>query len=473
MQRHCACKEPDLQHKRQLLRQVSQAKIDVTDSGTTIEIPVVVNIAFRTTQYRKYAAEVDWVIAELNKDFAKQASNFNTTGPYADADKKATYTDYIGRAANCKVVFKKQQVRYKPVGRQRSTNLNVLDRRIKRKSRAISPDTTLNLWVADISSGILGYAQFPWELKRKAKTDGVVITKGVFGRLATYQNYNLNKTLTHEVGHWMGLYHTFQNTFNYDGGNIDYRDGTAEEEVQEMKGDCVVDTPPQRDPTYGNPLANPSSWPTSRARDESKAYRHMYMNFMDYSNDIAMFMFTADQSIKLRLLTYLYRPKLVSTFTGATTPVAAVTTTTTTTTAKAQTVWSTRFENTDGWHIRPRFNRASNARLVEKAGQNDSNALVLRRRSHAITTLDLSTLPEGTRRVELEVDAKHMNGAFIYTRIPGRRRWRRNRLRHRGAEYATKRIRLRGRFVANYRIMLRSAPRRTYFDRIAVVAYTK
>ncbi len=76
--------------------------------------------------------------------------------------------------------------------------------------------------------------------------------------------FSLNKTLTHEVGHWLGLYHTFQETFDYVGGNIDYADGNAAEEIEEKTGDCVTDTPPQAAPTYGNPLTTPNVWPSSK-----------------------------------------------------------------------------------------------------------------------------------------------------------------------------------------------------------------
>jgi len=99
-----------------------------------------------------------------------------------------------------------------------------LDSNIKKVSPPVEPNRYLNLWIADFNNGLLAYAQFPWD--NAPSTDGVVIAKGTFGRKPIYNEYNLNKTMTYEVGHWLGLYYTFQETFAYDGGNIDYQDGT-------------------------------------------------------------------------------------------------------------------------------------------------------------------------------------------------------------------------------------------------------
>ncbi len=463
-QRKCACPELDFSQRRSILRSLSQAQTRVNDDGNTITIPVVVNICFKTPHFEHYAAEVDWVIAELNKDFAKQASNFNTTGPFTKTDLRNTYLDYVGRAANAKIVFQKQTVRYKPVGAQSSGNLATLDSRIKGPAPAVAPTTTLNIWVPEMTSGILGYAQFPWDLASKPNTDGVVVARGCFGRCATYTNFNLNKTLTHEVGHWLGLYHTFQSTHTYGGGNIDYMDGNAEQEAQEAKGDLVVDTPPQRNPTYGNPLATISTWPTSQPTDETKSYRHMFMNFMDYSNDIALFMFTAHQSTKMRIMMYMYRSQLVPSFSGD-----APAATEAPPAPEPTKLYGHNFENSDGWRLLPRFRRAENARLEVGKGVAGTKALALRRFSSARTTVDLSGANGSAATLKLSAKQTGWN-ARLYVRPKGSRRWRMYRIMARSNSYVEKTIRLPGPFTAGYRLWLRGASKRapTYFDKLEI-----
>lgn len=140
---------------------------------------------------------------------------------------------------------------------------------------------TLNIYTVGFNSGaaagLLGYATFPWDYAAKASDDGVVILfSSVPG--GTTAPYNLGQTLTHEAGHWVGLYHTFQ------GGCS----GT---------GDGVADTPAESGPAYGCP----------RNRDScSSPGLDPIHNYMDYSDDSCMTEFTPGQAerIKLALATY-------------------------------------------------------------------------------------------------------------------------------------------------------------------------
>ncbi|XWV25828.1 zinc metalloprotease [Tupanvirus soda lake] len=307
--RICGCRDDALETKKSILRNFNAAR--VSDDGKTIYIGVVFHICFQNYVTADVEADVVHSIDLLNKDFNKQCSNFNIgSNVYTDPSLKQTYASYVNLADVCNIQFYKVDIKYKPISSQTSSNLSILDNNIKRASPVVEPNKYLNIWVANFSNGLLGYAQFPWD--NAPNTDGVVIAKGTFGRKPSYGDFNLNKTMTHEVGHWLGLYHTFQETFAYDGGNIDYQDGTPEEEIQEVKGDCVADTPPQANPTYGNPFSTPNTWPTSRPIDEIKAYRHMFMNFMDYSDDIALFMFTRDQKTKIRQMIHIYRPDILT-----------------------------------------------------------------------------------------------------------------------------------------------------------------
>ena len=76
-------------------------------------------------------------------------------------------------------------------------------------------------------------------------------------------------------------------------------------EYGETTNDLIIDTPGQTYPTYGNPYNNSTTWPTSIIDGESSY--HMFMNFMDYSDDVNLFMFTGEQCIKMRILIEIYR----------------------------------------------------------------------------------------------------------------------------------------------------------------------
>ena len=160
------------------------------------------------------------------------------------------------------------------------------------------PNMYLNIWVPkDITTSnqngsVIGYATLPDRLPVSPQLDGIVVHAGFFGRTsdATY----IGRTATHEVGHWLGLWHTFQ-------------DGCAGATASDcnINGDEVCDTPQASDPNFGCPNVNSCTDSPSDLPDQ-------IANYMDYSNGVCQDMFTQGQKDRMDFFYNTYRSNLSS-----------------------------------------------------------------------------------------------------------------------------------------------------------------
>jgi hypothetical protein len=224
-----------------------------------IEIPVAVNVLYRTAAENISLAQIQSQIDILNKDFNAANSDFNQVPAL-----------FSGVKANVGITFVLVGGFRKSTTKTSWGTTDDMKRASTGGIDPTSPTTTLNLWVCTIGGGILGYAQFPGGA---SSTDGVAIDSKYVGSSGTATApYNLGRTATHEVGHWMNLRHI-------------WGDATC-------GSDLVSDTPNHNAANYGVP-AYPSYSTCSGTPVE------MTMNYMDYTDDRGMYMFSNGQKSRM------------------------------------------------------------------------------------------------------------------------------------------------------------------------------
>jgi hypothetical protein len=224
-----------------------------------IEIPVVVNVLYKTTAQNISQTQIQSQIDALNKDYNATNSDFGNVPSL-----------FSGVKANVGIRFVLDAVYRKKTTKTSWRADDSMKKAAKGGIAPTSPTTKLNLWVCNLSSGLLGYAQFPGG---SSATDGVVIDDNAFGTTGTAAApFNKGRTATHEVGHWMNLRHIWG----------DATCGT----------DYVTDTPSHNTANYGCP-----SYPHYSTCSGTPV--EMTMNYMDYTDDACMYMFSNDQKSRM------------------------------------------------------------------------------------------------------------------------------------------------------------------------------
>jgi hypothetical protein len=224
-----------------------------------VQIPVVVNVLYRTTAENISLAQIQSQIDILNKDFNALNSDFNQVP-----------TLFAGVKANVGISFVLDAVYRKSTTKTSWGTNNAMKIASQGGIAPTSPTTKMNLWACTIGGGILGYAQFPGG---SSSTDGVVIDSKYLGNTGTaVYPFNLGRTATHEVGHWMNLRHIW---------------GDAN-----CGSDLVSDTPTHNAANSGVPAYPHYSTCTGTPVE-------MTMNYMDYTDDRGMYMFSNGQKSRM------------------------------------------------------------------------------------------------------------------------------------------------------------------------------
>jgi hypothetical protein len=262
----------------------------------SVTIPVVVHIVYNTPAQNITDAQVQSQIDVLNEDFRR-----------LNADTIKTRNIFRPFAADTKIQFclaARDPSGAATIGITRTSTDTIgftynddMKFGISGGIDAWDPAHYLNIWVCNLTSAN-GYAYYP---NIQPAYDGVVVNYNVFGRIGpVVPPYDLGRTTTHEVGHWLGLYHPFEGFFAGTGC------GGSDTLTCASMGDHLCDTPGDITPSYGCDTTENS------CADTPVDYPDQIENYMDYADDNCVNMFSVDQAARMNGFLYTARRSLLT-----------------------------------------------------------------------------------------------------------------------------------------------------------------
>lgn len=287
----------------------------VPDQNTRIIIPIVFHVVGNSSVQNLVTDErIADQVKQLNQDFSATNSDIGKV--------PSPFSPWVGRSA--KISFELKQIVRKTTsatGFQANFN-NPCSDPIKLSSlggsNAVETGKNLNIWAGNTYEtqpyDLLGYAMFPWTVPQGscyASVDGVVVHHETIGSVSSpnpgdgsggWSRYNLGRTCTHEVGHYLG----FRHMWNDCGETVCCR--------------SLPDLPAQKGPNTAEKGTGKPTFPhrsNSCAASEtspSSVHGDMYMNYMDYVDDDTMYMFSESQLELAMNMCIQYRPNMVRQF---------------------------------------------------------------------------------------------------------------------------------------------------------------
>ncbi len=269
--------EQRIQHSRNLAKQFLNSRAHQRGQRNIIVIPVVVHVLHNgeavgtgknisDAQILSQITVLNEDYQALNSDISDVPSHFDSIIGNAGIQFCLAVIDPQGNAAN--------GIDRVDIGPNESWNDNLKPGTIWDASQY------LNIWVTELSGGTLGYTTFPGTSQDH---DGVVVDYRYFGKTPSNpfsSKFNLGRTATHEIGHWLGLEHTFRRGC----------DGNSATDCN-SEGDFICDTPPTLNANYGCSLPASRNTCTETPVDQPD----MWMNYMDYMDDACLLMFSQGQ----------------------------------------------------------------------------------------------------------------------------------------------------------------------------------
>ncbi len=266
----------------------SHANLRSSNSAVPDTIPVVVHIVWKTNVQNISDAQIISQIDALNEDFNRMnADSVNTPVVWQPIAGKIPYYFVLARRdpdGNPSTGITRTQT---------TDNAFDVDDQVKFDTQggvnSWDVDTYFNIWVCNLVSGLFGYGEFPAGVH--TSTYGYVCDHEYFGRTGTaIAPFDLGRTTTHELGHCFDLYHIWGD----DGGGC-------------TGSDNISDTPNQGGPTNFTCYTYPHTDACSPS-----APGIMFMNFMDYSVDSCMNLFTQNQATRMVAAINNFYPTIVN-----------------------------------------------------------------------------------------------------------------------------------------------------------------